>query len=83
MNTTPVGRTVTLNSSPYCSILAEVFVNAFRRLQISRFMGHANPSITLGIYAHLFEDDHEPAMTALAAMSRPVARTGNVIPLRG
>jgi integrase len=52
-------------------------------LAIARFMGHANPSITLGIYTHLFEDDHEPAMSALGAMSRPAADTGNVIPLRG
>ncbi|MEO3761215.1 site-specific integrase [Mycobacterium sp. B14F4] len=53
-------------------------------MEISRFMGHANPSITLGIYAHLFEENHEPAMTALGAMSRPaVGRPGNVIPLRG
>ncbi|WP_123029479.1 tyrosine-type recombinase/integrase [Mycolicibacterium stellerae] len=51
-------------------------------MEISRFMGHANPSITLGIYAHLLEDDHEPAMTALGSLSRPVARAGNVIPLR-
>ena len=34
-------------------------------MEISRFMGHANPSITLGIYAHLFEDDFADAMTAL------------------
>jgi hypothetical protein len=40
-------------------------------------MGHANPSITLGIYTHLFEDDHEPAMSALGAISRPAADTGN------
>jgi hypothetical protein len=52
-------------------------------MQISRFMGHANPSVTLGTYAHLFEDDHEPAMTALGAMSRPAERAANVIPLRG
>jgi hypothetical protein len=54
-------------------------------MEISRFMGHANPSITLGIYAHLFEDDHEPAMSVLGALSRPAvpAATANVIPLRG
>lgn len=52
-------------------------------MEISRFMGHANPSITLGIYAHLFEENHEPAMTALGAMSAPITGQGNVIPLRG
>lgn len=32
-------------------------------------MGHANRSITLGIYAHLFNtDDHADAMAALGAM---------------
>ena len=50
---------------------------------ISRFMGHAKPTTTLAIYAHLFEDNHADAMAALGAMSRPVARSGNVIPLRG
>lgn len=36
---------------------------------ISRFMGHAKPSTTLGIYAHLFEDDHADAMAALGAIA--------------
>jgi integrase len=50
-------------------------------MEISKFMGHANPSITLGIYTHLFEDDHEAAMAALGGLSRPAvpARAGNVI----
>jgi hypothetical protein len=39
-------------------------------MEISSFMSHANP-ITLGIEAHLLEDDHEPAMSAAAALSRP------------
>ena len=30
-----------------------------------RFMGHAKPTTTLGIYANVFEDDHSDAMAAL------------------
>ncbi|OBA71680.1 integrase [Mycolicibacterium elephantis] len=53
-------------------------------LEISRFMGHANVGITLGVYTHLFEDDHSDSMAALGAMGRrAVALEGNVIPLRG
>lgn len=47
---------------------------------ISRFMGHAKPTTTLGIYAHLFEDNHADAMAALGAMGSPAA-SGNVVPL--
>ena len=50
---------------------------------ISRFMGHAKPTTTLGIYAHLFEDNHAEAMAVLGAMAtQPKAKAGNVIPLR-
>ena len=49
---------------------------------ISRFMGHAKPTTTLGIYAHLFEDHHAEAMAALGAMGSP-ASSGNVVPIRG
>jgi integrase len=52
-------------------------------LEISRFMGHAHVGTTLGVYTHLFEDDHSDAMSALGAMRRPAATMGNVIPLRG
>ena len=52
-------------------------------LALSRFMGHTNVTITLGVYAHLFADDHADAMAALGAMAAPKAKTGNVIPLRG
>ena len=52
-------------------------------LALSRFMGHTSVTITLGVYAHLFADDHSEAMTALGAMTTPKAKTGNVIPLRG
>ncbi len=46
-------------------------------------MGHAKPTTTLGIYAHLFEDNHAEAMAALGAMAtQPKAKAGNVIPLR-
>jgi hypothetical protein len=44
-------------------------------------MGHAKPTTTLSIYAHLFEDDHADAMAALEAMSRPVDAP-NVVPMR-
>jgi integrase len=50
-------------------------------LDISRFMGHAKPTTTLGIYAHLFEDDHAVAMAALGAMSRSVSGS-NVVQLK-
>lgn len=30
-------------------------------LEVARFMGHANVSTTLGVYAHLYEDDHGDA----------------------
>jgi integrase len=51
-------------------------------LELSRFMGHTSVTVTLGVYAHLFEDDHAAAMAALGAMGRP-ADAGNVIRLRG
>ncbi len=41
-------------------------------LEISRFMGHNKVTTTLGIYAHLFDDDHAETMAALEAISRPV-----------
>ena len=50
-------------------------------LQLSRFMGHAKVTTTLGIYTHLFDDDHAETMTALEAMSRPTA-AANVVPIR-
>ena len=51
-------------------------------LEISRFAGHSKVTTTLEVYAHLFEDDHTDAMSALAAMSTPT--TGkNVVRLRG
>ena len=49
-------------------------------LQLSRFMGHAKPTTTLGIYAHLFEDNHADAMAALGAMGNPTA-SSNVVHL--
>jgi hypothetical protein len=38
---------------------------------------------TLGIYAHLFEDDHGDAMAALGAMEAGPLHAENVVPLRG
>jgi integrase len=52
-------------------------------LKISRFAGHSKVTTTLGIYAHLFEDDHADAMAALGAMNTPRVNADNVIPLRG
>ena len=50
-------------------------------LRLSGFMGHSKVTTTLGVYAHLFVDDHAETMAALEAMSRPVAP--NVVPIRG
>ena len=36
----------------------------------------------MGIYAHLFEDDHADAMTALGNVAAPRPRSNNVTPLR-
>ncbi len=52
-------------------------------LEISRFMGHNKLTTTLGIYAHLFEDDHTDAMAALGAMTGPKPIATNVIRLLG
>ena len=43
-------------------------------------MGHATTNLTLGVYAHLFQDDHADAMTALGALGTP--RPANVVPMR-
>lgn len=40
----------------------------------ARFMGHSKVTMTLTVYAHLFEDDHADAMSALAAIG--TATTG-------
>ncbi len=50
-------------------------------LEIARFMGHAKVTTTLSVYAHLFEDDHTDAMSALGAVSQP--SSANVVRLRG
>jgi hypothetical protein len=47
-------------------------------------MGHARPSMTEAVYAHLFDtDDHAAAMAALGAMASARADGENVIPLHG
>ncbi|OBK71996.1 hypothetical protein [Mycobacterium sp. 1274761.0] len=51
-------------------------------LEISRFMGHNKVTTTLGIYAHLCEDDHSDAMAALGAMAGPSSADNKVIRLR-
>lgn len=53
-------------------------------LEIARFMGHARPSTTEAIYAHLFNtDDHAGAMAALGAMAAGPTYGENVVALRG
>ncbi|MGW4481141.1 tyrosine-type recombinase/integrase [Rhodococcus triatomae] len=47
---------------------------------LSKFMGHANTNVTLGVYAHLFQDDHADAMAALGALGTP--RPASVVPMR-
>jgi integrase len=52
--------------------------------QVAEFTGHANPTTTEHIYTHVYKKaDHADEMCKLGAMSRPAARHGNVIPLRG
>lgn len=47
-------------------------------------MGHAKVTITLSIYAHLFEDDHADAMAALGPLGKlPPWPADNVVRLRG
>jgi integrase len=36
-------------------------------VQISRRLGHASPTITLGVYAHLFKKDDENVVAAIEA----------------
>jgi integrase len=52
--------------------------------EVSRFMGHSKPSTTESVYAHLLEDDHSDAMTALDAMATAASEVhaGNVIRMR-
>jgi integrase len=52
-------------------------------LEVARFMGHAKVTTTLGVYAHLYADDHADAMTALGAMETGPLHAGNVVPLWG
>ena len=52
-------------------------------LEISRFAGHSKVTTTLGIYVHLFADDHAAAMAALGAMEAGTLQGDNVIPLHG
>jgi integrase len=51
--------------------------------EVARFMGHARPSTTETVYAHLLTDDHSDAMAALAAMEAGPNYGPNVVPLWG
>jgi hypothetical protein len=46
-------------------------------------MGHAKPSTTETVYAHLLADDHSDAMAALGAMGTGPVHAENVVPLWG
>jgi hypothetical protein len=46
-------------------------------------MGHAKPSTTETVRAHLLIDDHSEAMAALGAMATGPSYGENVIPLHG
>jgi hypothetical protein len=45
-------------------------------------VGHAKPSTTEAVYAHLVKDDHAGAMNALGAISSAPIYPENVVPLR-
>lgn len=64
----------------YASLCVAAGVPMF---EVSRFMGHAKPSTTESVYAHLLTEDHSQAMAALGAMAAPEGRASNVIRLRG
>lgn len=49
--------------------------------EVARFMGHAKPSTTETVYAHLLADDHSDAMAALGAMEAEPSYGPNVVPL--
>ena len=51
--------------------------------EVARFMGHAKPSTTETVYAHLLADHHSDAMAALAAMEAAPSYGENVVPLHG
>lgn len=51
-------------------------------LEIAKMAGHAKVTTTLTVYAHLFDDDHADAMSALGAMGVQPA-VDNVVRLRG
>jgi integrase len=51
--------------------------------EVARFMGHAKPSTTETVYAHLLADDHSDAMAALGAMGAEPSAAENVVPLWG
>jgi integrase len=51
--------------------------------EVARFMGHAKPSTTETVYAHLLADDHSDAMAALGTMEAGPDYAPNVVPLWG
>lgn len=62
----------------YASLCIAAGIAPFK---LSKFMGHANTNVTLGVYAHLFEDNHTDAMAALGAVVQ-TALADNVVPMR-
>ncbi len=73
------GASLPPNTHPhtYASLCVAAGIPMF---EISRFMGHAKPSTTETVYAHLLRDDHSTAMAALGAIGAPTMR--NVVHLR-
>ena len=63
----------------YASLCVAAGVPMF---EVSRFMGHAKPSTTESVYAHLLTEDHAEAMAALGAMAAPTGTANNVVRLR-
>jgi hypothetical protein len=49
----------------------------------ARRVGQGKVTTTLGVYAHLYADDHADAMTALGAIEAGPSYTENVVPLWG
>ena len=41
---------------------------------VSRRLGHASPTITLSVYAHLFDNTDEAAATAIEAVLKPTEK---------
>jgi integrase len=70
-----VGIKVTLHALRHTHVSQLIAANV-DVLSISRRIGHANPSITLNVYSHLFRNSQEPAVAALDAVFSSVTLVG-------